>query len=142
MKILLSPNPILLKQALATVRIIIGLLLVYHGQEVFDPELMQTYMTWETFKGDSAAFMVYAGKTSELIAGLLLTLGLFTRVGAIVTAGTLGYITFFVGQGHFWYEDQHPFMFVLFGLLYFFTGPGTWSLDEYIFKKQRSSERL
>lgn len=137
MKNLLSPNPILLKQALAIVRILIGLLLVYHGQEVFDPELMQTYLSWDTFKGDSAAYMVYVGKTSELIAGVLLTLGLFTRVGAILAAGTLGYITFFVGQGRFWYEDQHPFMFVLFGLLYFFTGPGTWSLDGYYFKGQR-----
>jgi putative oxidoreductase len=138
MKTLLSPDPILLNQALATVRIIVGLLLAYHGQEVFDPALMQTYMTWDTFKGNSAAFMVYAGKSSEFIAGVLLTLGLFTRVGALLAAGTLGYITFFVGQGRFWYEDQHPFMFVLFGLLYFFTGPGMWSLDGYVFKKKTS----
>lgn len=140
MKTLLSPEPILLNQALATVRIAVGLLLVYHGQEVFDPALMQTYMTWDTFKGNTAAFMVYAGKSSELIAGVLLTLGLFMRVGALVTAGTFGYITFFVGQGRFWYEDQHPFMFLLFGLLYFFTGPGTWSLDGYIFKNKNSQE--
>lgn len=138
MKALLSPDPRLLKEALATVRIIIGLLLVYHGQEVFDAELMQTYMTWDTFKGNSAAFMVYAGKSSEFIAGVLLTLGLFTRVGALLGAGTLAYVTFFVGHGRFWYEDQHPFMFVLFGLLYFFTGPGTWSLDGYVFKKKTS----
>ncbi len=138
MKALLSPDPRLLKEALATVRIIVGLLLVYHGQEVFDPALMQTYMTWDTWKDNSAAFMVYAGKSSELIAGVLLTLGLFTRVGALLAAGTLGYITFFVGQGRFWYEDQHPFMFVLFALLYFFTGPGTWSLDGYVFKRKTS----
>jgi len=138
MKTLLSPDPIRLNQALATVRIIVGLLLVYHGQEVFDPALMQTYMTWDTFKGDTAAFMVYAGKSSEFIAGILLTLGLLTRMGALLAAGTLAYVTFFVGHGRFWYEDQHPFMFVLFGLLYFFTGPGTWSLDEYVFKKKIS----
>ncbi len=138
MKALLSPDPRLLKEALATVRIIIGLLLVYHGQEVFDAELMQSYMTWDTFKGDSAAFLVYAGKTSELIAGILLTLGLFTRMGALLAAGTLAYVTFFVGHGHFWYEDQHPFMFVLFGLLYFFTGPGTWSIDGKIFVKKNT----
>lgn len=138
MKALLSPDPRLLKEALATVRIIIGLLLVYHGHEVFDAELMQSYMTWDTFKGDSAAFLVYAGKTSELIAGVLLTLGLFTRLGALLAAGTLAYVTFFVGQGHFWYEDQHPFMFVLFGLLYFFTGPGAWSIDGKIFGKKNT----
>jgi putative oxidoreductase len=34
-----------------------------------------------------------------------------------------------VGHGRFWYEDQHPFLFALFGVLFFFTGPGAWSLD-------------
>jgi putative oxidoreductase len=45
------------------------------------------------------------------------------------------YITFIVGGGKFWYEDQHPFMFALFGLLFLFTGPGAFNLDEVIFKK-------
>jgi putative oxidoreductase len=46
----------------------------------------------------------------------------------------MAYITFKIGHGKFWYEDQHPFMFVLFGLLFFFTGPGKWSLDHVLFK--------
>jgi len=138
MKNLLSIEPIFLNQALATIRIILGLLLVYHGQEIFNKELMQTYMTWDTFKGDSAAVLVYAGKASELIAGILLILGLFTRLGALLAAGTLGYVTFFVGQGRFWYEDQHPFMFVLFGILFLFTGPGAWSMDAIFFGKKIS----
>ena len=80
--------------------------------------------------------MVYLGKSSELIAGIFLTLGLLTRVGAIILLGTMLYITFFVGQGRFWYQDQHPFMFVLFAVLFFFTGPGAWSLDAVLFKKE------
>ncbi len=81
--------------------------------------------------------MVYVGKSSELIAGVSLLFGLFTRLGSLLTIGTLSYITFFVGNGKFWYEDQHPFMFVLFGLLFLFTGPGAWSIDALIFKKRR-----
>jgi putative oxidoreductase len=57
-------------------------------------------------------------------------LGWFTRIGAVLIIATLSYVTFFVGHGRFWYEDQHPFMFVLFGVLFFFTGPGSWSVDE------------
>jgi putative oxidoreductase len=80
--------------------------------------------------------MVYIGKSTELLSGVLIFVGLFTRVGALLVMGTLSYVTFFVGQGRFWYEEQHPFMFVLFGLLLLFTGPGAWSVDALIFKKK------
>jgi len=43
------------------------------------------------------------------------------------------FIVFFVGYGKFWYEDQHPFLFVLLALIFFFTGPGRWNLDQLIF---------
>jgi putative oxidoreductase len=125
----LSSAPIRAHQGLAIVRIMVGLLLVYHGHEVFRPEIMATYLEWDTFRSPSAKFLVYAGKSAEFIAGVFLTLGLFTRLAAILMIGTFCYITFFVGNGRFWYEDQHPFMFALLGLLFFFTGPGIWSLD-------------
>lgn len=134
MKRFFSIAPIIPNKGIGIARIIIGAFLLYHGREVFDSELMRGYMEWENFKGSAGAFMVYAGKGAEFIAGLFLFLGLFTRVGAFIALGTLVYITFFVGHGKFWYDDQHPFMFTLFGLLFLFTGPGAWSLDQLIFK--------
>jgi putative oxidoreductase len=80
--------------------------------------------------------MVYAGKATELIAGIFLLLGLFTRVAAIILAFTLGYIAFFVGHGKVWYEDQHPFLFVLLFIVIFFTGAGRYSLDNILFGKR------
>jgi len=132
-----SPSPIALPHGIALVRIIVGALIVYHGQEVFNPQLMSEYANWDSFDKSNARLMVYVGKSSELIAGVSLLFGLFTRLGSLLTIGTLSYITFFVGNGKFWYEDQHPFMFVLFGLLFLFTGPGAWSIDALIFKKRR-----
>lgn len=126
---ILSPAPIQLDKAVAIVRIILGLMIMYHGVEIFSPETMRGYLKWDVFQFNAATVMVYAGKTSELTAGILLTLGLFTRIGAVLLTGTMSYITFFVGNGRFWYEDQHPFMFALFGLLFIFLGPGSWSLD-------------
>jgi putative oxidoreductase len=125
----LSSEPIQFKRVLGVIRIIVGLLMVYHGHEVFNSELMQGYIKWDVFKNKAATVLAYAGKSSELIAGLLLTLGLLTRVGAVLLTGTMLYITFFIGQGRFWYEEQHPFMFVLFGVLFTFLGAGAWSLD-------------
>ncbi len=127
-----------LHQGTGIVRVILGALVVYHGQEVFNPALMEEYTTWDAFACPNARLLVYAGKLSELIAGLLLLFGLFTRIGALMVMGTLSYVTFFVGSGRFWYQDQHPFMFVLFGFLFLFTGPGAWSLDGLISNKVKN----
>ncbi|MBK7652664.1 MAG: DoxX family protein [Flammeovirgaceae bacterium] len=135
MKKLFDPTPIQPDKILGAIRIVLGLLTVYHGLEVFQSELINEYATWAPFQGSYGKLMVYVGKSSELLAGLLLTAGAFTRVGALFLIGALGYITFFVGQGHFWYEDQHPFMFVLLGVIYLFYGPGAWSVDRGLAKK-------
>jgi putative oxidoreductase len=137
MRLLFISDQVYSARALAFVRIVVGLLMIYHGKEVFDASLMQEYAKWESFKDQSAVFMVYAGKSSELIAGILLTVGFLTRIGSILLTGTMAYITFFVGHGRFWYEDQHPFMFVLFGILFFFTGAGAWSIDKVLFDKSK-----
>src|SRR3954468_14539957 len=100
---LLSSSPLMANKGIAIVRIIVGAMLIYHGQEVFNSELMKGYAEWDNFKGSNAAFMPYLGKSSELIAGILLFLGLFTRIGALIAIGTLSYITFFIGHGKFWY---------------------------------------
>ena len=122
-------RPFYPQAGLGLVRIAVGLLLIYHGWEIFDQQLMNTYISWETFEGPAARLLVYSGKAAELLAGILFLLGLLTRLAAILTMGTFTYITFFVGQGRFWYEDQHPFLFVLLALLFFFTGAGAWSFD-------------
>ena len=126
---LTSSEPLWGNHGLGVVRIIVGLLMVYHGHEVFRPDIMKSYLEWDMFKGTGGTFKIYAGKGAELIAGISLTLGFYTRIGAMLLTGALGFITFFVGNGRFWYEDQHPFMFVLFGILFFTMGPGSFSLD-------------
>lgn len=135
MKRFFSPSPFVIKEAIALARIIIGLFLVYHGFEVFFPDKMEAYMQWDMFKNPGAKFLVYAGKGSEFLAGVLLVLGLLTRLAAVIVIGTFFYITFFVGQGRFWYEEQHPFMFALFGMFFLLTGPGAWALDNKVFKQ-------
>jgi len=132
MKKVFFASPFYLPEALALLRIVIGGLVAYHGFEVFQPEVMKGYLTWEVFKGDNAGLVVYFGKSTELLAGMLLLFGLFTRVAALLLTCAMCYITFIVGGGAFWYGDQHPFMFVLFGILFLFAGPGKWSVDGFL----------
>jgi len=135
LKSFFSTAPLQLTNVLALVRVIVGLLILYHGFEIFNEEVMKGYLEWDTFKKPTGKALVYLGKSGELLSGISLVLGLFTRIGALLLMGTLSYITFFIGHGRFWYEDQHPFLFVLFGVLFLFTGPGSWSLDEKFFGK-------
>ena len=131
---LFSSQPIAQDLIIALLRIIIAVFLIIHGKEVFDAAKMEEYTKWDTFK--SSGIMPYLGKGAEFLAGLLLLVGLFTRLACIITIGTFAYITFVVGSGKFWMDDQHPFMFVLFGVLFFFVGPGAMSLDRILFKQK------
>lgn len=134
---LFSTNPFFLMGGLAIIRIIIGCFLVYHGSEVFDKNKMNEYAAWDVFKNSfSPSLVAYLGKAAELIAGLLLLPGLFTRIASLIIIATFVYIPFFVGGGKIWYEDQYPFLFALFGCVFFFAGPGKWSLDHVLFDKK------
>jgi putative oxidoreductase len=131
----LSSQPLVQDFGLGLVRIFIGAFLIYHGREVFDTVAMNKYLEWDIFKNSSRKTMVYAGKASEFISGILLVLGLFTRIAALLVIGTLSYISFFLGNGEIWMDAQHPFLFVLFGVVFLFVGGGKLSLDNLIFKK-------
>ena len=80
--------------------------------------------------------MIFLGKIAELIAGILLTLGILTRIGSLILISIMTYITFFVGEGRFWYQEQHPFLFILLGIIFLFFGGGKYSVDHLLFKKR------
>jgi putative oxidoreductase len=137
MKRFFSPAPLWQSNGLALIRIGVGGFLIYHGCEMFDTPVMNEYFKWDMFKDSSLArISVYGGKVAELLSGIMLVLGLFTRIACIILICTLGYIAFFVGHGKIWYEDQYPFLFVVIGLIFIFTGPGAFCLDNVIFKNK------
>jgi putative oxidoreductase len=132
-----SPNSMMQENGIAFIRILIGIFLIYHGCEIFDAAKMREYAEWEMFKKNSnSSFMPYLGKAAELIAGFMLAIGLFTRIACLMIIGTMLYIAFIIGNGKIWYEDQYPFLFVLFALVFIFTGSGNFSIDKIIFKKK------
>ena len=129
--------PIWQTPGITLIRIILGLFMIYHGWEVFDSSKMREYAGWDNFKNSSFGLqMVYAGKAAELIAGILLFLGLFTRLAALLIVGTMAYITFFLGNGKIWSQDQHPFLLILLSMVFFFLGGGRWSMDRKLFKNR------
>ncbi|MBI1344336.1 MAG: DoxX family membrane protein [Terrimonas sp.] len=112
------------------VRMSAGIFLLYHGFEIFNPEKMSGYLQWEIFSDPVyGKWLVYGGKVAELLGGLSFLLGMFMKMGAVVVMIIMAYISFFVGKGKIWYEDQHPFLFVLLAFMFFIIGPGHYSVD-------------
>lgn len=120
---------------LAGIRIIVGLFMAYHGVEIFDEKKMADYGKWLTeLNFSSGVFMAYLGKGSELVSGIFLVLGLFTRLAIIPLVMTMLLICFGMGKGRIFMEDQHPFLFILLAGVFFFTGAGKWSVDYLLFR--------
>lgn len=134
----LTTQPICQPAGLLAIRCVLGILLIYHGAEVFDRSIVDKYLSWNVFKKGPGEPLVYIGKIMELAAGIFFLLGLFTRLASLLTIGVMGFIIFFIGKGKIWYEDQHPFLFILLALVFFFIGPGKWSLDKKIFDKREN----
>jgi putative oxidoreductase len=135
-KLLFYNQPIAYELGLNSLRIFTGFLMLLHGIEVFNSQLIAQYATWDSIKIlPYPLLMAYLGKGLEFIGGLLLLLGLMTRLASLIIIIDMLFICFRIGQGRFWYEDQHPFLFVLLALFFVFAGAGKYSLDELISKK-------
>jgi len=130
-----SSGPLWQTTGLTLIRCILGAFLIYHGWEVFSESKMNEYLKWDMFKNGSGKFLAFSGKASELIAGILFLFGFLTRLASLLTLGVMFYITFILGKGLIWYEDQYPFLFMLLALVFFFTGAGRISVDNLLFKK-------
>ena len=138
--VLLSSQPLWRDNGLAVLRIITGMLMTYHGAEIFDRTKMLPYMEWDVIKSLPAPeTMLYVGKGVEFLTGLCFVFGLFTRVAAIIMAVDMLFICFRIGKGEFYYGDQHPFLFAVLAMVFFFTGPVKWSLDQWLFSPARKS---
>lgn len=138
-KLFSASERIWLEPGMAMVRVIVGLFMVYHGWEIFNAQKMADYTKWLTdLAFPLPAVMAAIGKLCELVSGLLLTVGLFTRLAVFPLMATMLGICFAMGKGRVFYEDQHPFLFVLLGLVFFFYGSGKYSLDHTFFSGHKA----
>ena len=135
-KILTDEN--FLNKGLIIIRILTGIIIAKFGFEVFSGEAIHAYTQWLTdLHFPFPKLMVYLAKLSELIGGICLALGLFTRLVSIPLIITMIMITFIMGGGKIFSDDQHPFLLLLLFLNFLFLGGGKWSLDAVLFKEKK-----
>jgi uncharacterized membrane protein YphA (DoxX/SURF4 family) len=134
-KRLLSSEPFF-ETGLFIIRLFLALMLIRHGIEVFDPPKMADYAKWMTdLHFPSPKLMAYLGKGGEFVGGILVLFGFLFRPALIALMIIFLSITFKMGEGRILMEDQHPFLFVVIFLVYFFLGAGKWSVDHKLFNK-------
>ena len=111
------------------VRILTGYLIFRYGLELFQIDALLEFLENANIPFPNLAG--YAAKTIELVGGVCLILGLFTRWVTppliIVMCGVI-YTAF---NGNI-FEGEAPFLFSLLFTLFFVNGAGKWSLDHLI----------
>jgi putative oxidoreductase len=127
------------EHALALFRVVVGLLFACHGlQHVFG--LLTTKPAVPITNWPSGPVGVI-----ELVGGVLIILGLGTRVAALICSGSMAYAYFTVHQpkGLLPIENTGELaaMYSWAFLLLVFAGPGAWALDK-VLSARRSQEEL
>jgi uncharacterized membrane protein YphA (DoxX/SURF4 family) len=134
--------PGLWHDGIAIVRIVVGVMLIFHGWQIFEEQDMQGFA--DLFVGMSMPYpdaIPYVGKVIEILGGLLLLLGLFTRLATALLFVLFILITFVVGEGKIFTDNQLPFLFALVCLLFFFTGSGRLSIDYVLFANRKEDKK-
>ena len=120
-------------------RVMAGLIIFKYGLELFSEDKMNGYISWLTdLKFPYPGTMAYIGKVCELAGGLLMALGLFTRVAAIPLIITMSVIGFIMGEPEFLAADGSILLLAIF-LHFLFTGPGKLSLDHIFFTPKQDT---
>src|SRR4051812_15198005 len=114
-------------QLLAVLRIVTGLLFPEHATVKFFP-----FPAPFPMPGPLPSMLIAAGAI-ELIAGILVTLGLFTRLAAFVASGEMA-VAYFIGHfpKGFWPVANMGEAAILFCFIFLYlaaAGPGAWSID-------------
>jgi putative oxidoreductase len=113
-------------QALALLRIVTGLLFLEHATQKF-------FAFPALFAVQPLPPLLAAAGVVELLAGVLVTLGLFTRLAAFIASGemAIGYFMMHFPQG-FWPAVNKGEAAILFCFIFLYLaagGPGAWSID-------------
>ena len=120
-------------------RVVAGLIIFKYGLEILSADKMKGYFDWlADLNFPVPEAMVYTGKICELVGGLLMALGLFTRLAAIPLLITMSVIGFVMGEPEFLAADGSILLLLIF-LHFFLVGPGKLSLDHILFTKKNAA---
>ena len=115
-------------RVLSILRIVAGFLIIAHGaQKLFG------FLAPPGAPGPAPYSQIWIGGVIEFVGGLLLMLGLFTRLAAFILSGTLAVAYFQMhAPGGFWPLQNKGELAALYSFVFLFlavAGGGEWSVD-------------
>ena len=121
----------------AVARVVLGLLLCNHGLAMFDPQGMEGMAGYLGKMGFPAPLLfAYLAKGSEFFGGLLLAIGLGTRLASLFLAITMGVALFHAHHGDLLGEGELAGVYLLIAIHYLLAGAGPWSVDALIHRQR------
>lgn len=131
-----NPNPISLN-AILIVRIIVGSYFIMHGHEFFSTKAMRGFADYldKDLHFPLPLLMAYLRTGAELFGGIMLVLGLFTRIGAFLIMITMLVASFTAGKRDLLGEAEFTFIYATLCFAIILTGAGKFSLDNKLFNK-------
>lgn len=124
---------------IALVRIMAGIFIFRYGRELFNIDDLLKFLT--DVKWPLPVFSGYTAKIIELAGGVLLALGLFTRIVCVLLMIVMLGVTFTMGGGDPFNSEGASLFFLLFAN-FCFAGPGKLSLDYLLFDRKHESTRI
>ena len=119
-------------------RLALGISMFYHGYLKYVSGEQGLYKVGAMLStlGVPSGFEVILGTIAsyaEMVGGILIIIGLFTRIGSILIIGTLAVATIINLNGNFFSWD-YPSQMGFGAIMLFFAGAGRYSLDKALFK--------
>lgn len=119
-------------------RLALGISMFYHGYLKYVSGEQGLYKVGAMLPalGVPSGFEVILGTIAsyaEMVGGILLIIGLFTRIGTLLVVGTLAVATILNLNGNFFSWD-YPSQMGFGAIMLFFAGAGRYSLDKALFK--------
>lgn len=119
-------------------RLALGISMFYHGYLKYVSGEQGLYKVGAMLSalGVPSGFEFILGTIAsyaEMVGGILLIIGLFTRIGTLLVVGTLAVATILNLNGNFFSWD-YPSQMAFGAIMLFFAGAGRYSLDKALFK--------
>ena len=119
-------------------RLALGISMFYHGYLKYVSGEQGLYKVGAMLStlGVPSGFEVILGTIAsyaEMVGGILIIIGLFTRIGSLLIIGTLTVATILNLNGNFFSWD-YPSQMGFGAIMLFFAGAGRYSLDKALFK--------
>jgi putative oxidoreductase len=123
--------------ALSVLRIFVGLTFVQHGTHKYF-----NIPSGPSYAGINLATLHGWAGTIELFAGILIVIGLFSRLASFIAAGemAIGYFVVHAATSFFPAKNggENAYLFCFVFLFFVFAGPGPISLDHWLRRRRRN----